>query len=72
MDREAIRRDLSEAEQQVDLGELLVRRQREILERLSMDRYDTREARAILHTLEDAQALHIADRDRLRTDMENA
>ena len=67
MDSETLIWLLSEAEQHIAQGEQLLRRQREIVQRLSNVKGDTREARSILITLEESQALHIADRDRLRT-----
>ena len=66
MDKRAlVDEHLAQAERHVTDGEALVARQREIVERLERGGHDTREAMTLLRQLEQAQALHIQERDRL-------
>jgi hypothetical protein len=72
MDREAILRRLAEAEERVELGEHNLTRQREIIARLDRDGFDASGARMLLLQFEEAQALHLAERDRLRKEAQSA
>ena len=66
MDRKMLEEHLALAEQHVALGEKHIARQREILAQLHRDGRDTAQAEQTLAAFEEAQTLHIADRDRLR------
>jgi hypothetical protein len=57
---------LAMAERYVVDGERHVDRQRELIGELKRDGHDTVLATQLLRSLEESQALHIADRDRLR------
>ena len=59
-------RRLVEAERHVEQGKELVRKQCEIIEQLKRDGHDSSVASDVLHTLEQSQMIHIADRDRIR------
>lgn len=65
-----LRQHLAQAEQHVALGERHVRHQREIVAKLEQDGHDAEEALKLLAQFEELQALHIADRDRLRKELE--
>jgi hypothetical protein len=65
-----IREHLAQAEQHVALGERHVRHQREIVGKLQQDGHDAQEALKLLAQFEDLQAMHVADRDRLRKELE--
>ena len=72
MNREMLIQHLEEAELHVLQGEQIISRQREILSILLLDGLSTRDAEAILVTLEQSQALHVADRDKLRAALEKS
>jgi hypothetical protein len=71
MDQAAILKFLATAEAHVADGEVIVSKQRLIVERQARDGQDTNIAEALLRQFERAQALHIADRDRLRIALAN-
>jgi hypothetical protein len=58
-------RQLTEAVAHVALGERTIARQRRMIARLESDGRDSTTARELLAKFEDAQAMHVADRDRL-------
>jgi Spy/CpxP family protein refolding chaperone len=66
MDPEILQQHLFQAEEHVALGEQHISRQRELIAELDRDGHDTKEARQLLATFEQLQALHVEDRDRLR------
>ena len=63
---------LAEAERHVVQGERNIARQRNVLATLERDGHDAGQARKLLATFEELQAMHIADRDRLREELRNA
>jgi hypothetical protein len=65
IDRQQTMEHLALAEEHVALGAKNVARQREIIAELRRDGHDTTAASALLVQFEEAQALHVADRDRL-------
>ena len=71
VDYETLGRRLAEAEDQVELGARNVTRQREIVAQLERDGFDTLGARALLIEFEEAQTAYIAERDRLRREVES-
>ena len=60
-----IQRHLRQARDHVASGEKLVEKQRAIVAKLAADGHRTDTARRLLGQLEEVQAMHIADRDRL-------
>jgi Spy/CpxP family protein refolding chaperone len=71
VDRETLLQRLAKAEDQVELGARNVTRQREIVAQLERDGFDTVGARALLIEFEEAQTAYIAERDRLRREVES-
>lgn len=69
MDRATVERRLAQCERHVALGAEHVRSQRELIAKLEKDGHDTTAAAALLLQFEELQALHIADRDRLRQEL---
>ena len=61
---------LKEAEEHVQGGDELLRRQRALIDELDRDGHDTSTAREVLRTLERSQSMHIADRDRILDEVE--
>ena len=57
---------LEEAERHVEQGRQLLRKQCELIDKLKRDGHDSSDAIYLLHTLEQTQLMHIADRDRIR------
>jgi hypothetical protein len=70
MDRILTLTRVAQAERHVAIGERNLARQRVIIETLGRDGYDTTDARGVLRVFEQAQAMHIADRNRLRAKLE--
>jgi hypothetical protein len=66
MDRELLERGLAEAEQCVAKAERHLVNQLEFVARLERDGCDPSQAMQLLQHFEELQALHVADRDRLR------
>lgn len=64
-----IHQRLAMAERHVAAGERHVARQQEIIAGLTEDCHETARARALLARFEETQALHVADRDRLRAEL---
>ena len=69
MDRELLEDNLRLAESHVELGEQTVSRQRELIVELERGGHDTSLARVLLQTFEQSQAMHLADRARLRAEL---
>ena len=69
MDRAVILQHLKQAEGHVRQGEIHVTNQRLLVETLERDGHDTTQARALLKEFIELQALHVADRDRLRGEL---
>ena len=61
-----IEKHLAQAEQHVADGERHITRQRQIIAELERDRHDAGSAKELLTIFEETQAIHIADRDRLK------
>ena len=60
---------LAMAERHITRGELHIARQKELVERLGQSGHDTTEAIKLLGLFEATQALNVADRDRLRSEL---
>ena len=60
---------LAMAERHITRGELHIARQKELVARLGHSGHDTTEAIKLLGLFEATQALHVADRDRLRGEL---
>jgi hemerythrin len=60
---------LQQAERHVLQADQHVRRQREIVRELERDGHDARMARKLLAEFEKLQAVHIADRDRIASEL---
>jgi hypothetical protein len=65
MDRAMELRHLEEAERHVAEGERLLAQQEKVLAKLERDGHPTGDARALLATMRDTQALHVSDRARI-------
>ena len=65
MDRDTLKRHLTNVEDQVAITAQNVARQRELAAELERDGYDASQAKKMLEQFLEQQALHIADRDRL-------
>lgn len=72
MDRAALKEHLTQAERHIATGERNLSQQRALLRELERDGHDTSAARALLGSFEELQALHLADRDRLRAELAEA
>jgi hemerythrin len=68
IDRQLWQEHVAQAERHVAEGEQHVARQREIVAELERDGHDAESARQLLKTLEELLAMHIADRDWLRSE----
>jgi len=66
-DRDLLLKRLAKAQEQVELGAQNVVRQRGIVAQLERDGFDNTGARALLIEFEEAQAVYLAERDRLQT-----
>jgi hypothetical protein len=69
LDRKSLERHLALAERNLALGEKHIQRQRGLIADLERDAQDATGARVLLVTLEATQALHFADRDLLRQEL---
>jgi hypothetical protein len=69
MDREMLKRHLALAEEHIATGEKNIARQRDLIAQLERDGYDTASARTFLREFEQLQALHIAERERLLSEL---
>ncbi len=71
MDRAILEQRLAMAERHVARGEQIVAEQRERVAAMERDGHDSPQSRKLLAQFEAIQAMHIADRDRLRTEFES-
>jgi len=62
---------LAQAERHVSEGEKTIAHQRHIIAQLERDGHDTPAACDLLAIFETTQALHVADRDRLRKELDS-
>jgi hypothetical protein len=69
MDREMLKRHLALAEEHIATGEKNIARQRDLIAQLERDGHDTASARTFLREFEQLQALHIAERERLLSEL---
>jgi len=69
MDQAIMQRHLARAERHVTEGEAHLARQRALIRKLERDGHGSRAARRFLRSLEETQALHEADRDRVRAEL---
>ena len=69
MDRAVIEERLAMAERHITVGESHIARQRELVAELDQNGRDAAEAVKLLGLFEATQALHVADRDRLRAQL---
>ena len=67
-----LRRLLADAERHVFEGECLLERQRKLLERHRRHGHDVKLSGELLAAMEETQRLHVAHRDRLRQQLEQA
>jgi regulator of protease activity HflC (stomatin/prohibitin superfamily) len=72
MDRAMLQKHLAQAERHVAEGEAHLARQRALIRKLERDGHGSRAARLFLRSLEETQALHLADRDRVRAELRGA
>ena len=72
MERAMLEQHLAQAERHVAQGERLVREQRDRLLIMQRDGHDASEAEKLLAQLEEIQALHVSDRDRVRRELDAA
>jgi hypothetical protein len=69
MDREMLKRHLALAEEHIATGEKNIARQRDLIAQLEREGRDTASARIFLREFEQLQALHIAERERLLSEL---
>ena len=69
MDRKMIQDHLALAEQHVEEGKAIIKRQRDLIARLSADGHDVTQAKALLAQFIDTQWTHMADKDRLQREL---
>jgi hypothetical protein len=70
MDHQTILQHLALAERHIVEGEERLVRQQELIAELDRDGHDTKQARAILATMQVTQALHYQDRELILTELE--
>jgi hypothetical protein len=66
---EQLTEQLTETERHIAQGERLIERQRRVVAEFQSNGGDAREATRVLNQLMELQAVHIADRDRLRKEL---
>jgi hypothetical protein len=69
MDRTMLQDHLAPAERHVIEGERHIARQRELVAELKRDGHDSDLAQSLLRSFEELQAMHVADRGRLRKEL---
>lgn len=69
MDKILLIQHLLEAEDHIAKGRRILERQRAVIANLEAEHWDTANARDLLGQLEECQALHVADRDRLMREL---
>ena len=72
MNRDFIERALAQAERHVAEGKVILARQRAAITASELIGGDVARFKELLSVFEDSQRVHVADRDRLRKDLENA
>ena len=72
MNRAVLWAHLVKAEDAAEQGERQLSRQRRLIASLERDGHDAKAAYALLATLEESQALHVFDRDRLQREWAQA
>ena len=72
MNREFIERALAQAERHVAEGDVILARQRAAITAAERIGGDVARFKELLSVFEDSQRVHVADRDRLRKELENA
>lgn len=71
MDRHMLLEHLAQAERHVAEGERLLAQQHLQVDGMERDGHDSSMARELLHTMERTQVLHLADRERIRRELED-
>jgi hypothetical protein len=71
MDRKMVEEHLALAEEHVTIGDKNVANQRKAVADLERGGHDTAQARDLLQRFEEIQAMHIADLQRLRRELDN-
>ena len=69
MDREMLKRHLAQAEENIATGDKNIARQRDVIAQLERDGHDTASARSFLREFEQLQAVLIAERERLLSEL---
>ena len=69
MQRHVLQEHLAQAERHVADGAAIIDRQKSLILELERDGHDTSRSRALLCQFEEIQQLHVADRDRLKTEL---
>jgi hypothetical protein len=72
MDKDVAQQRLAQVERHVALGDRHIENQCKLIAKLARLSRDTNQTELLLRTLEDTQRLHLADRDRLRKELDNA
>jgi hypothetical protein len=72
MNRDFVERALAQAESHVAKGEVILARQRTLTAASERIGGNVARFRGLLSVFEDSQRMHVAARDRLRKDLENA
>jgi hypothetical protein len=72
MEREMLQHHLKLAEEHVAQGMQHIAKQREIIAKLEMAGQDATTAKELLKTFEASQSQHLADRERLSTELQTA
>ena len=72
MNRDFVERALAQAERHVAEGEVILARQRAAITVTERVGRNVERFKDMLSVFEDSQRVHVADRDRLRKDLENA
>jgi len=70
MDRTLAQAHLALTEEHIAQGERHIVRQRDLVDLLSSGGCDTQYARALLHKFEESQVMRLAERDRLRKELQ--
>jgi hypothetical protein len=69
MDKAVLHRHLAEVVAHIALGEGTIARQRQVVAKLESRGLDSGAARSLLAKLEEAQVVHLADRERFRSEL---
>jgi hypothetical protein len=65
-----VRQHLAQAEAHIALGDRNIVHQRELVAELERDGHDTAEAKRLLASFEELQAMHIAERARIQCELD--